>query len=51
MRSADRCTLGLKSPTWVPGWEVPLHKPFIREKTPDKPSTADITTLIGDVFA
>ena len=51
MRTADRCTLGLKSPTCVPGWEIPLHKPFMREITPDKPSTADFTTLIDDVFA
>ena len=50
MRSDDRCTAGFKSPSCGPGWGLPLHKAFTRAITPDKPSTADITTLIGDCF-
>ena len=50
MRSDDRCIAGLKSPLWIPGWELPLHKAFICAITPDKPSTADKTTLIGESF-
>ena len=50
MRSDDRCTEGLRSPTWVPGWDLPLHQAFMRGITPVKPSTADMTTLIHDVF-
>ena len=45
MRSDDRCTAGLKSPSWVPGWDLPLRKAFTRAITPDKPSTGDMTTL------
>ena len=45
MLSDDRCTEGLNSHSWVPGWELPLHKAFMRA-TQDKPSTADMTTLI-----
>ena len=43
MRSDDRGTAGLNSPSWVPGWDFPLHKAFMRAITPDKPSTADMT--------
>ena len=50
MRSDDRCTAGLNSPSWVPGWELPLHKAFMCAITPDKPSTADMTTLIDECF-
>ena len=51
MSSDDRCTEGgRKSPTWVPGLDLPLHKAFMRAITPDKPSTADMITLIGDFF-
>ena len=50
MRSDDRCIAGLKSPSWVPGWDLPLHKAFICAITPDKPSTADKTTLIDESF-
>ena len=50
MRSDDRCITGLKSPLWVPGWDLPLHKAFMRAITPDKPSTADMTTL-NDEFS
>ena len=28
------------------GWHLPLHKAFMRAIIPDKPSTADMTTLI-----
>ena len=50
MLSDDRCTDGLNSPSWVPGWEIPLHKAFMRAITPDQPSTADMTTLIDEIF-
>ena len=50
MRCDDRCTEGLRSPTWVPGWDLPLHKAFMRAITPDKPSTGDMTTLIDGCF-
>ena len=50
MRSDDRCIVGLKSPAWVPGWDLPPHKAFMRAITPDKPSAADMTTLIDDLF-
>ena len=50
MRSDDRCTKGLKSPTWVPGWDLRLHKAFIRAITPGKPSTAYMITLVDDCF-
>ena len=49
-RNDDRCTAGLKSPSWVPGWDLPLHKAFTRAITPDKPSTADMTTPIDELF-
>ena len=26
MPSDDRCTSGLRSPSWVPGWDLPLIK-------------------------
>ena len=48
MRSDDRYTAGLTSPSWIPGWDLPLHKAFIRAITHDKPSTSDMTTLIDD---
>ena len=50
MLSDDRCTEGLNSPSWVPGWELPLHKAFMRAITPDWPSTADMTTSIDEFF-
>ena len=50
MLSDDRCTEGLNSPSWVPGWERPLHKAFMRAIISDKPSTADMTTLIDEFF-
>ena len=34
----------------VPGWDLPLHKAIMRAITPDKPSTADMTTLIDEFF-
>ena len=50
MRCDDRCIAGLKTPSWVPGWDLPLHKAFMRAITPDKTSTADMTTLIDEFF-
>ena len=35
MLSDDRCTEGLESPTWVPGWDLPPHKAFMRSITLD----------------
>ena len=37
---------GPKIATWIPGWDLPLHKSFMRVITRDKSSTADMTTLI-----
>ena len=50
MRSDDRCTEGLRPPTWVHGWDLPLRQSFMRATTPDKPWTADMTTLIVECF-
>ena len=50
MRCDDCCIAGLKSPSWVPGWDLPLHKAFMRAITPDKPSTAYMITLIDEFF-
>ena len=50
MCSEYRCTEGLRSPTWVPGWDPPVHKSFMRAITPDKPLAADMTTLIDKCF-
>ena len=50
MRCDDSGIAGLKSPLWVPGWDLPLHKAFMRAIIPDKPSTADMTTLIDEFF-
>ena len=44
MRSDDRCTESLSSPSWVLGWDIPLHKAFTRAITPDKPSTCLLYT-------
>ena len=48
MRSDDRCAEGLRSPTWVRGWSLSLHKAFMLDRTPDKPTIADMTTLTDD---
>ena len=48
IRSDNRCTAGIKSPSWVSGWDLPLHKAFMRAITPDKPSTANMTTPIDE---
>ena len=50
MRCDDRCTAGLKSPSRVPGWNLPLHKALMCAISPDKPSTTDMTTLIDEFF-
>ena len=50
MRSDKSCTADLKSLSWVPGWNLSLHKAFTRALTPDKLSTADMTTLIDEGF-
>ena len=50
MRNDDRCSAGLKSLSWVPGWDLPLDRVFMRSVTPNKPSTANMTTLIDQFF-
>ena len=40
----------VRSLTWVSGWDLPLHKVFILATTPDKPTIADVTSLIDDLF-
>ena len=50
MRCDDRCTEGVRSPTWVPGMDHPLHMAFTRAITPDEPTTARMTTLIDEGF-
>ena len=48
MRSDDRCTTGLNCPSRVSGWDLHLHREFMRAITTDKPSTSDMTTLIDE---
>ena len=43
-------TEGLRSATWVPGWEYPLRRSFERAITPDKPTTSPLTTLMDKMF-
>ena len=50
MRRDHRCIAGVESPSWVPAWDLPLHKAFTRAITPQKPSTTDMTTLIDECF-
>ena len=50
MRCNDRCQEGKRAPTWVPGWIRPLGLAFNRAITPDRPTTARMTTLIDDFF-
>ena len=37
MHNDDRCTEGLRSPTWVPGWDLPTHKAFMHAITLTSP--------------
>ena len=39
---------GLRSATWVPGWECSPQRSFEHAITPDRPSTAPLTTLMDD---
>ena len=50
MRCDDRCTEGVRAPAWVTGWTHPLKLAFNRSITPDKPTTARMTTLTDDFF-
>ena len=50
MRCDDRCEEGVRAPTCVPGWIHPLRLAFNRAITPDRPTTARMTTLIEDFF-
>ena len=51
MRCDDRCTEVVQAPARVTGWTHPLKLAFNRAITPDKPTTARMTTLIDDLFA
>ena len=46
----ERNSVGLRSATWVPEWKYPLRRYFERAITPDKPTTASLTTLMDDLF-
>ena len=37
-------------PTWLTGWIHPLRLEFNRAITPDRPTTARMTTLIDNFF-
>ena len=50
MRCDDRCQEGARAPTWVPGWIPPLRMAFNRAITPDRPTTARMTTLIDEFY-
>ena len=50
MRNDHRCQEGVRVSTWVPGWIHPLRLAFNRVITPDRPTTARMTILIGDFF-
>ena len=50
MRCDDRCQEGVRAPTWVFGWIHPIGLAFNRAITPDRPTTARMTTLIDDFF-
>ena len=50
MRCDDRCQEGVRTPTWVTGWIHPLRLTFNRATTPDRPTTAAMTTLIDYFF-
>ena len=46
----ERNPEGLRSATWVLGWEFPRQRSFERAITPAKPTTAFLTTLVDDCF-
>ena len=48
MRCNDRCQEGVRALTWVPGWIHSLRLAFNRAVTPDRPTTARMTTFIDD---
>ena len=50
MRCDNHCQEGVRAHMWVPGWIHPLHLAFNRAITPDRPTTARMTTLIDDFF-
>ena len=50
MHCDDRCKEGVRAPTWVTGGIHPLRLAFDRAITPDRPTTARMTTLIDDFF-
>ena len=47
-RCNDRCTEGVRAPTWVTGWTYPLQLAFNGAETSDKPTTARMITLVDD---
>lgn len=40
----------LRSTTWIPGCEYPLHTSFVRVITPDKITIVPLSTLMRDYF-
>ena len=44
----ERNLEGVRSATWIPGWEHPLQPSLGRAITPDKPTTSPLTTLIDE---
>ena len=50
MRCDNRCQEGVRVPTWLTGWIHPLRLEFNRAITPDRPTTARMTTLIDNFF-
>ena len=50
MRCHDHCQESVRAPKWVPGRIHPLRLAFNRPITPDRPTTAPMTTLIDGFF-
>ena len=46
----ERNSEGLRSATWIPGWEYPPQRSFERAITSDKLTTSPLTTLMDDLF-
>ena len=50
MRCDDCRQEGVRTPTWIPGWIHPIRLVINRGITPDRPTTARMTTLIDYIF-
>ena len=46
----ERSLEGLRSVTWIPGWEYPLQRSFERAITPLKPTISSLTALMDEWF-